>query len=151
VKRRRFLRAGGAAVAVAALPAAAQSLLPAHDLGPLVAALTGGIAPERGGVEIDVPPLAENGNSIALRIRVPSPMTQADHVTALHVFAERNPRPLVAAFHLGPHSGRAQVATRIRLAGTQYVTVLASLSGGRYRLHQAQVVVTSSACLDETP
>ncbi len=136
-------------MAASALPALAQVFLPVQDLAPLIARITGGKAPDKGGIEIEIPPLAENGNSIALRIRVDSPMSAQDHVTALHVFAERNPRPQVAAFHLGAHSGRAQVATRIRLAGTQNVTVLASLSGGRFRLAQKEVVVTSAACLDE--
>ena len=43
-----------------------------------------------------------------------SPMTSGDHVKAIHVFAERNPRPLVASFHLGPQSGRAEITTRVQ-------------------------------------
>jgi sulfur-oxidizing protein SoxY len=96
-----------------------------------------------------MPVLAENGNSVALRIRVDSPMTEADHVTAIHVLSERNPRPRIAAFHLGPAAGRAEIATRVRLAVEQKVVVVAALSGGRYRLGEATVVVTSAACLDE--
>jgi len=65
------------------------------------------------------------------------------------VFAERNPRPLVATFHLGPDSGRAEIVTRVRLAGTQKVTILAALSGGRFLMAPADVLVTAAACLDE--
>ncbi len=147
MNRRRFLLATGAA----ALPLAAQERFqPAQDIRPLIAKLTGGVTPENGGIDIELPQIAENGNSVPLRLVVASPMTAGDHVTAVHVIAERNPRPLVATFHFGPHSGKAQVATRMRLAGTQKVTVLAALSGKRFRMAQAEVLVTSAACLDES-
>jgi sulfur-oxidizing protein SoxY len=151
VRRRRFLAASGAAIAAAALPVAAQQRFqPAQDIAPLLRGLTGGKAAESGGIEIELPQIAENGNSVPLRIRVASPMTQQDHVSALHVIAERNPRPLVASFQLGPQSGKADVATRVRLAGTQKVTVLAALSDGRFRIAEVEVLVTSAACLDES-
>ena len=151
MRRRRFLVAGGAAIAASALPAAAQQgFQPAQDIAPLVRRLTGGKAAEKGGIDVELPQIAENGNSVPLRIRVASPMTQQDHVSALHVIAERNPRPLVASFHLGPRSGKADVATRVRLAGTQKVTVLAALSNGAFRIAEIEVLVTSAACLDES-
>ncbi|MGZ5034928.1 MAG: thiosulfate oxidation carrier protein SoxY [Usitatibacter sp.] len=151
MKRRDFL----AAMAAGALPVAAQQpppqrFQPVQDIQPLLQKLTGGATPERGGVEIELPAIAENGNSVPMRVRVASPMTAEDHVTAIHIIAERNPRPLVATFHLGAQSGRAEVGTRVRLAGTQQVTVLAALSGGRFRMAQADVLVTAAACLDES-
>lgn len=147
MKRRDFL---AASVAAAALPTQAQRFQPAQDITPLIARLTGGAKPEEGGIEVQLPQIAENGNSVPMRVRVASPMTAEDHVRAVHVLAERNPRPFVAAFHLGPHSGKAEVSTRVRLAGTQKVTVIAGLSGGRFRMAQAEVLVTSAACLDES-
>lgn len=148
MKRRAFM----VAIAAGALPGAAQSprFQPAQDIGPLLAKLTGGATAERGGIEVELPQIAENGNSVPMHVRVESPMTPDDHVTALYIIAERNPRPLVATFHLGPQSGRADVATRVRLAGTQKVTVLAQLSGNRFRISQTDVLVTSAACLDES-
>jgi sulfur-oxidizing protein SoxY len=44
---------------------------------------------------------------------------------SLALFTERNPQPEVAVFHLGPRNGRAQVATRIRLATSQPLVALA--------------------------
>ena len=149
MKRRNFLAVTGATLASAALGARSQGLAPPQDISPLLAKITGGAAAQRAGVEVEMPSLAENGNSVPLRIRIASPMTAADHVKAIHVFAERNPRPHVATFHLGPYSGRAEVSTRVRLAGSQQVTVLAELSGQRFLIGPADVVVTSSACLDE--
>jgi sulfur-oxidizing protein SoxY len=150
MKRRGFLSVAGAALAGTALGARAQTFQPAQDIAPLIAKITGGATPARSGVQIELPALAENGNSVPMRIKVASPMSDADHVKAIYILAERNPRPLVATFHLGAQSGRAEIATRVRLAGTQRVTVLAELSGGRFAQGVADVLVTSAACLDES-
>ena len=147
MRRRRFLVAAAGALV---LPAAAQRSPPGQDVGPLVDEITRGVRPQAGGIELEVPQLAENGNSVPLRVRVPSPMTAEDHVRAIHILAERNPRPRVATFHLTPASGRADVSTRLRLAGTQQVTVVAELSGGRFRVARGEVLVTQGACLDES-
>ena len=151
MSRRRFLQAAGAVAAGAALPAAAQAsrILPVQDIAPLIARITGGKPVEKKGVRVVLPSLAENGNSVPLGIRVDSPMTASDRVTDLHVFAERNPRPLVAAYHFGTAVARAQVDTRVRLAVEQRVLVIATLSGGRFLSGEANVVVTSAACIDE--
>jgi sulfur-oxidizing protein SoxY len=150
MRRRRFLLAGGAALASGALPAAGQKFQPSQDVAPLLAKLTGGRTPEKAGVEIELPQIAENGNSVPMRVRVASPMTPADHVDAIHIIAERNPRPLVATFHLGSYSGRSEISTRVRLAGTQTVRVLVALNDNRFRIGEASVLVTSAACLDES-
>lgn len=150
MKRRKFLAASGAALAGVALPASAQRFNPPQDITPLLAKLTNGATAVRTGIEIELPQIAENGNSVPMRVRVKSPMTPEDHVTALYLVAERNPRPLLATFHLGPQSGRAEISTRVRLAGTQKVTVLAELSNKRYLMGQMEVLVTSAACLDES-
>lgn len=146
MKRRRFLAITGSLAAAAVGPVLGQEV---HDIDPLVAGITGGAKPQPGGVDIELPQIAENGNSVPMRVKVPSPMSDDDYVSAIHVLAERNPRPLVAVFHLGPWSGRAEVATRVRLAGTQNVTVVAALSGGRFRIGKSHVLVTTAACLDE--
>ena len=146
MKRRAFLRISTISLAASAIGARAQEV---QDIRPLVDAITHGAKAGEGGIEIGLPPIAENGHSVPLTLKVASPMSEADHVREIHVIAERNPRPAVATFHLGPWSGRAQVSTRMRLAGTQKVTVVAVLSGERYRIARKEVVVESAACLDE--
>ena len=150
MKRRDFLVGSGAVIATGAAPAIAQTFQPAQDIAPLVRELTGGAPVEARDVDVELPRIAENGNSVPMRIRVTSPMTAEDHVVAIHILAERNPRPRVATFRLGPYSGRAEIDTRVRLAGTQKVTVLAELSGRRFRRSVVDVLVTTAACLDES-
>jgi len=81
---------------------------------------------------------------------VESPMTAADHVRSIALLSPRNPRPLMATFHLDPAAGRAHVATRVRLNGSQRVLAIAQLSDGSFWSGEAEVEVTESACLDAT-
>ncbi len=99
-------------------------------------------------IAIAMAPLSENGNSVDLGIRVESPMTAGDHVTAIHILAEKNPVPRVATFTLTPRAGRAEVATRIRLATTQRILVLAETSTGAVHRAEREVIVILGACLE---
>jgi sulfur-oxidizing protein SoxY len=100
-------------------------------------------------VKLQLPPLIDNGNSVPLSVTVESPMTEPDHVRAIHVLTEKNPLPDVVGVHLGPRAGRATLATRVRLADTQTVTAIAQMSDGSFWSGSAEVVVTLSACLEE--
>ena len=102
-----------------------------------------------GRVKLTLPPLIDNGNSVPLSVAVESPMTDADHVKAIHVLTEKNPLPDVVTVALGPRAGRASFATRVRLADTQTVTAIAQMSDGSFWSDGAEVVVTLSACLEE--
>ena len=102
-----------------------------------------------GKVTLDLPPLIENGNAVPLTVSVDSPMTEAQHVRAVHVFTEKNPQPNVASFHLGPRAGRARVATRVRLADSQNVTAICELSDGTFWSASVGIIVTLAACLED--
>ena len=101
-----------------------------------------------GKVTLDIPPLVENGNTIAMTVSVDSPMTATDHVKAIHVFNEKNPQPDVISVKLGPRAGRAAFSTRIRLADTQTVVAIAEMSDGTLWSDSADVIVTIAACLE---
>jgi sulfur-oxidizing protein SoxY len=145
VNRRDFL--AGAAGALA-LPGTA--LAQVDPLDPLVRALANGAPVRKGKVTLVLPQLADNGNSVPIRITVDSPMTAADHVTSIHLYSERNPVPNMANFYLGPRAGKAEINSRVRLAGSQRVTAVAKLSDGSFWYDSAPIVVTLSACLDES-
>lgn len=145
--RRRLIAGAAAGLAVAALPRAAPAAAP-PGVSELVSRLTEGAVPERGRMTLDIPALAENGNSVDTRVAVESPMTEADHVRWIHLIADKNPFPDMARFHLGPRAGRAEVSTTLRLAQSQRVTAVAALSGGGFLMAEADIVVTLSACID---
>lgn len=106
----------------------------------------GDIEIRRGRVKLDIALIAEDGTIVPTTITVDSPMTEADHVQEIHLFAERNPLPRVAAFYLGPHNGRAQVSTRIRLAEAQRVIAIARMNDGSLWSDEMQVEVSLTAC-----
>lgn len=137
---------GLATAGVRAQVAAPRLLSLAEMIDPIV-----GQAPLRNeGIRLELAQLADNGHLVPVRVVVDSPMTEADHVREIVLLSQRNPVTRIVSFRLGPWSGRAEVATRIRLAGTQVVVALARLSTGEVRIAQAEVIVTESACLDMT-
>jgi sulfur-oxidizing protein SoxY len=143
--RREGLALAMGLVGLSVLPRRASAQL----AGPTRAAVErvlAGRTPEEAGVTLRLPPIAENGNTVPMTVIVDSPMTEADHIKAIHVFADRNPTPEVATFRLSPAMGRAQVDTRIRLGQTQDVIAIAETSGGRLLIGQAEVKVTIGGC-----
>jgi sulfur-oxidizing protein SoxY len=135
-----------ALLALVALPAAAVAATE-EALQAAIRYAVGDAAIEGGGIVLRVPVVAENGGQVPLTVLVDSPMTAADHVTAIHVFATRNPTPGVATFHLTPLLARAEVQTRIRLAEDQRIVVLAQFNDGRVRRAAAELRVTTGGCL----
>jgi len=108
--------------------------------------VTGGKDTGSGKITLDLPQIAENGNTVPIAIDVASPMTDADHVKALHVWADKNPRPEVATFKFTPAGGKAKIATRIRLAKTQNIVAVAEMSDGSFQMAKSEIKVTIGGC-----
>jgi sulfur-oxidizing protein SoxY len=111
-----------------------------------IAKFAGGKEPGEGKITIDLPEIAENGNTIPLNITVDVPITAESYVSDVLVVADGNPNPAIAKFHFSPLSGRAVAGTRIRLAGTENVIVVAKTSDGRLYTDRKQVKVTIGGC-----
>jgi sulfur-oxidizing protein SoxY len=146
INRRRVL-AGAAGLALGSAAIAPARATP-ETMAAAIRETVGTAEVKRGRVTIEAPRLAENGNSVQIIIKADSPMTAADHVKTIAVFSEKNPIATVVRFHLGPRSGTARVATSIRLAATQTITAIATMSDGSHWAGDADVVVTLAACLD---
>jgi sulfur-oxidizing protein SoxY len=107
---------------------------------------TGGKVAEIGKIAIDIAELVENGNSVPLFVAIDSAMTPDDHVTEILVVGDGNPQPRVATFRFTPKSGRAEVATRIRLATTQNLIIVARTSQGKVHAAHKEVKVAIGGC-----
>jgi sulfur-oxidizing protein SoxY len=125
-------------------PALAQP----DELAAAIRTYTGGAPVQRGKVKLEIAQLVDNGNTVPLTVTVDHPMTASDHVSSIAVFNQRNPQREVATFTLGARAGKAQVATRIRLATSQQLVAVARLSDGSYWSHSADVIVTLAACIE---
>jgi sulfur-oxidizing protein SoxY len=97
-------------------------------------------------ITLDLPQIAENGNTVPLGLSVESPMTADNYVKSVHIFADGNPLPQVASIHFTPASGVAQASTRMRLAKTQNVVAVAEMSDGSAYITKAEVKVTIGGC-----
>ncbi|MEQ8899435.1 MAG: thiosulfate oxidation carrier protein SoxY [Roseovarius sp.] len=133
--RRETLVIGAAAAAVAALPMPAM----AATTDELIAEFTGGADVAEGGVELDAPEIAENGNTVPIEV-------SAEGASAIMVLAAGNPLPPVATFNFGPLAGATRAKTRIRLATTQDVIAVAKLADGSFAKSTKTVKVTIGGC-----
>jgi len=149
--RRQFLGLAGTAAMLGAVPIV--TLRPAEATPAMLTSAIRNVVGEAtvrtGKVRLDVPPLVENGNTVPMTVSVANPMTPQDYVKSIHVFNEKNPQPNIGNFYLGPHAGRAQISTRIRLADSQKVVAIARLSDDTFWSATVDVVVTLAACTEE--
>lgn len=143
MRRRQFVLAAAAF----ALPARALSQAPhVSRIDALVWSLTKGADVTPGKVKLSLPALAESGHSVEMTVRVESPMTEQDHVRAIHLISEKNPIREMASYYIGARAGRAEVSSRVRLAESQRVVALVELSDGTFWSDAVQVAVTEPAC-----
>ena len=149
--RRRFLGLAGSTAVLGAIPIVTVRPVEATPamLATAIRNVVGEAAVRTGKVKLDVPPLVENGNTVPMTVSVSNPMTSDDYVKSIHVFNEKNPQPNVGNFYLGPHAGRAQISTRIRLADSQKIVAIARLSDDSFWSTSVDVVVTLAACTEE--
>ena len=145
-QRRRLLAAGVAGLAGTLWWR--DALAVKGDVPGAIAAFAAGGPVAAGRVKLDIAPLVENGNVVPITVSVDSPMTEADHVTAIAVFNEANPQRDVIVVRLGPRAGRARVGARIRLATSQKLTAVARMKDGSCWTHSVDVIVTLAACVE---
>lgn len=147
INRRQSLVLGiGALALVAGVGGVSPAYASKDDVAELIKKLTGGKTPVEGRVKLDLPQIAENGNTVPMTVSVDSPMTAESYVEEVMVVADGNPRPGVITFHFSPASGVAEANTRIRLAGTQNVIAVAKMNDGSFYMTSQEVKVTIGGC-----
>lgn len=135
----------GAGAAVFAVTGFSGPALAKNNADDLIKAFTGGKAAEKGKVKLEVPEIAENGNTVPMTVSVESPMTAESYVEKVLVVADGNPNAGLATFTFAP-GGVAEANTRVRLAETQNVIAIAKMSDGKFYQEQKQVKVTIGGC-----
>ncbi|KQU51185.1 thiosulfate oxidation carrier protein SoxY [Bosea sp. Leaf344] len=143
---RRATITAGAIAALAGLLAPRMAFADEKQVADEIKKLYGDKAMAEGKIRLDVPEIAENGLVVPINIEVDSPMTEADHVKAVHVFADGNPLPGIVSYSFTPACGKASAATRMRLAQTQNIICIAEMSNGTLHTAKANVKVTIGGC-----
>jgi sulfur-oxidizing protein SoxY len=144
--RRQAMTIGAGALAAVTMGASIGPAQAANDFQDLINKFTGGKKATEGKVKLDLPEIAENGNTVPMMVSVDSPMTAQSHVTEVLVLADGNPAPAVVKFHFSPASGVAEASTRIRLAKTQNIIAVAKMNDGSVFMGTKQVKVTIGGC-----
>jgi len=144
LNRREALTVGaGAFAATVGLAAAPAYAL--NDYADQIKKFTGGNALVEGRVKLDLPELAENGNTVPMSVAVDGQMNEGTHVQEILVVAPGNPNARVIRFRFSPESV-PEASTRIRLAETQDVIAVAKLSDGTFFSASRQIKVTIGGC-----
>lgn len=143
--RREFVL-GGAAIAAATTLAIGDTMAQGATWEDALKKILGEAKATEGKLTLELPEIAENGNTVPFTISVDSPMTANDYVKTVHVISTGNPQPGVATFRFTPQSGKAAAASRMRLARTQDVIAVAELSDGKFLQAKKSVKVTIGGC-----
>lgn len=144
--RRQVLTWGVGVAAIAALGIPGGPAHAKNDVEEVIAKFTGGKTPTTGKVKLDLPEIAENGNTVPMTVAVESPMTTESYVSDVLVVTDGNPRAGVAVFHFSPASGVAEANTRIRLATSQNIIAVAKMNDGSFFTATKAVKVTIGGC-----
>jgi len=142
--RRDLLSAGSAAFAGGFLwPPGVRA---EDDALELVRRLTGKVATESDRLHLVMPAVFPTGYTVPMSLDIDSPMTEADHVRQIRVFAPQNPIIEVVGFHFEPQRSVPRVATRIRLAKPQTVVAVAEMNDGALLMTKTWVDVATDGC-----
>jgi sulfur-oxidizing protein SoxY len=146
LSRRDALALGASGAALTFIGLVERASAAAKEAADQIASFTGGKTAEKGRIAIELPEIAENGNTVPLSVSVDAPMAADNYVSEILVVADGNPNPGVATFQFSPLAGKAEASTRIRLATTQNIIVVAKTSKGDFFTNQKLVKVTIGGC-----
>ncbi len=147
VTRREVLVAAGYAGFAGVAVLSPQGAHASDEELELVKQFTGRTATESDRLRLVMPASFPTGYTVPMSIEIDSPMTDADHVRQIRVFAPQNPLIEVASFQFAPQRSLPRVSTRIRLAKPQHVVAVAEMNDGALLMTKAWVRVATNGCV----
>ena len=101
-------------------------------------------------LELKTPYTAEDASIVPISIQTKVPQTAENYIKKIHVYIDKNPVPLVGIFEFTPHSGRADLAMRIRVDDFSYVRAIAEMNTGELYMDKS-FVRAKGACSAPPP
>ena len=144
--RREVLMVGGAKCGTCRCPLFAGGAGAQDETAEFVEQLTGRTT-ESDRLHLIMPAVFPTGYTVPMDVTIDSPMTEADHVRRVRVFAPENPLIEVASFHFVPQRSEPRVSTRIRLAEPQDVAGGRGDERRRVLMTKAWVEVATNGCI----
>ena len=93
-------------------------------------------------IELDAPVRAEDPALVPLKINSKIKQTDDSYIKKILVLVDKNPFPFVGEFEFSPHSGKADLAMRIRVNTYSYIRAIAEMNDGK--LYMAKKYVKAS-------
>ena len=101
-------------------------------------------------IEIKAPYAAEDATIVPISLHTKIPQTVNYYIKKIHIFVDKNPLPLVGIFEFTPHSGKADLAMRIRVDDFSYVRAIAEMNTGELYMTKS-FVRAKGACSAPPP
>jgi sulfur-oxidizing protein SoxY len=104
------------------------------------------MTPGEGKIKLELPLIAEDGGNVAVSVDANLPISGAKHLSHIYIIADMNRRPMLVKFSFSADSGRASVATSVRLSTTTDVRAVIEMNDGTLYAVTKNVRVTISGC-----
>ena len=96
-------------------------------------------------IALDAPKRAEDSAVVPIAINTHWPQTEERYIKTITLLIDKNPVPLAGRFHFTPKSGRADIATRIRVNEYSPVRAIAETNDGKLYMSR-RFVKASGGC-----
>ncbi len=96
-------------------------------------------------IELDAPVRAEDPALVPLKINTKIKQTDSSYIKKILVLVDKNPFPFVGEFEFSPHSGKADLALRIRVNTYSYIRAIAEMNDGKLYMSK-KYVKASGGC-----
>lgn len=101
-------------------------------------------------LSVKAPYRAEDATVVPVSIHTKIPQTEERYIRKIHMYVDKNPVPLVGVFEFTPHSGKADLALRIRVDAQSFVRAIAEMNDGQLYMVK-NFVRASGACSAPPP
>lgn len=98
-----------------------------------------------GVIHLAAPQRAHDAAIVPVEIVADIPQTPERYIETVHLVIDQNPAPVAGVFHLTPESGRATIATRVRINAYTNVRAIAETSDGQLYM-ASRFVKASGGC-----
>jgi sulfur-oxidizing protein SoxY len=100
-------------------------------------------------ISLDAPLRAEDAAIVPISIKTRYPQSPERYIDKIYLIIDNNPSPISAIFKFTPHSGRADIETRVRIDEYTQVRAIAETNDGE--LHMATRFVKASGGCSAPP
>lgn len=100
---------------------------------------------------IKAPYRAEDAAVVPVSLHTRIAQTEDRYIKKIHMYVDKNPVPLVGVFEFTPHSGKADLALRIRVDAQSYVRAIVEMNNGELYMVKNFVRATGACSAPPPP